>query len=148
MSVNNRPALTVISSETLFLSHAHLPFSSFSSKSRVRGAEPLLLWVNCGIRIFTDFRQNHLLPAGDKKTLFQNDCFDNPESREGWMNSCTCEGGHTLRNVCFCLLSTSLRTSCKNTTILTDIFTKQYAEHFLCKCCVDIPNRIPPEDSS
>ena len=37
------------------------------------------LWVEWTIRIFADFRQNHLFSAGDKDTVFQNAHFDNPE---------------------------------------------------------------------
>ena len=40
---------------------------------------PLFLWVDCNIRIFANFRQNHLFSAGDKTTVFQNDRFVNPE---------------------------------------------------------------------
>ena len=37
-------------------------------------------WAECNIRIFANFRQNHLFSAGDKTTVFQNDRFDNPDS--------------------------------------------------------------------
>ena len=57
------------------------PFSSFSSISGVWGAKSWFLWVECNIRIFANFRQNHLFSAGDKTTVFQNDRFDNPEIR-------------------------------------------------------------------
>ena len=40
---------------------------------------PLFLWAECDIRIFANFRQNHLFSAGDKTTVFQNDRFDNPD---------------------------------------------------------------------
>ena len=41
----------------------------------------MFLWVECNIRISTNFRQNHLFLAGGKTTVFQNDRFDNPERR-------------------------------------------------------------------
>ena len=41
----------------------------------------LFLWVDSNIRIFANFRQNHLFSAGDKTTLFQSDRFDDPEVR-------------------------------------------------------------------
>ena len=40
----------------------------------------LFWWVECTIRIFADFHQNHLFSAGDKSTVFQNDRFDNPDT--------------------------------------------------------------------
>ena len=42
---------------------------------------PLFLWAECNIRIFANFRQNHLFSAGGKTTVFQNDRFDNPDYR-------------------------------------------------------------------
>ena len=43
---------------------------------------PFFSWVECNIRIFANFRQNHLFSAGGKTTVFQNDRFDNPD----WAN--------------------------------------------------------------
>ena len=40
----------------------------------------LVLWVECNTRIFATFRQNRLFSAGDKTTVFQNDCFDNSDN--------------------------------------------------------------------
>ena len=40
----------------------------------------LLLWVECNIRIFADFRQNHLFSVGGKITVSQNDSFENPDT--------------------------------------------------------------------
>ena len=45
---------------------------------------PLFLWTECNIRIFANFRQNHLFSAGDKTTVFQNDRFDNPDLSAGF----------------------------------------------------------------
>ena len=71
-------------------------FRSFSSISGVRGAKSLVfLWAECNIRIFANFRQNHLFLAGDKTTVFQNDRFDNPET-----------SGNSLDPVDFCCWNT------------------------------------------
>ena len=45
----------------------------------LRRKNPLFLWVECTIRVFANFRQNHLFSAGDINTVFQNDRYDNPE---------------------------------------------------------------------
>ena len=59
---------------------------------------PLFLSVECNLRMFSNFRQNHLFSAGDKITVFQNDHFDNPERRGRdcfWRPSESCFwGGH------------------------------------------------------
>ena len=49
-----------------------------------RSKIPFFLWAECNIKIFADFRQNHLFSAGDKTTVFQNDRFDNPDKK--WLS--------------------------------------------------------------
>ena len=44
-----------------------------------RSKVPCFLWAECNIRIFANFRQNHLFSAGDKTNVFQNGRFDNPD---------------------------------------------------------------------
>ena len=50
----------------------------------------MFLSVECAIRIFADFRQNHLFLAGDKNTVFQNDSFNNPEKADDILGAGPC----------------------------------------------------------
>ena len=73
--------------KTVLLANGHFAFAGVTPAIFVifvdfRGSRskiPCFLWAECNIRIFADFRQNHLFSAGDKTTVFQNDRFDNPE---------------------------------------------------------------------
>ena len=53
--------------QTVILPGWHPPFSSFSSIPGLEQQNPLFLWVECNIRTFANFRQNHLFP----KTLLR-----------------------------------------------------------------------------